>query len=57
MAFDDILASSREKFPRAVVEGVSVQGMAKPGYRDNYWNDQRSSVRACINVRARGGNG
>ncbi len=31
MAFDDILASSKKKFPRAVVEGVSVQGMAKPG--------------------------
>ena len=31
LAFDDILASVNEKFPDAVVEGVSVQGMAKPG--------------------------
>ena len=31
MAFDDILVSSREKYPGADVEGISVQGMAKPG--------------------------
>ena len=30
-AFDDILASARAKHPDAHIEGVSVQGMAKPG--------------------------
>lgn len=30
-AFDDILASARAKYPDAHIEGVSVQGMAKPG--------------------------
>jgi len=30
-AYDGILASAREKFPDAAVEGVSVQGMAKAG--------------------------
>jgi acyl-CoA synthetase (NDP forming) len=30
-AFEDIMASARAKFPNAVIEGVSVQKMAKPG--------------------------
>lgn len=30
-AFDQIMDSARSKFPNANIEGVSVQGMAKPG--------------------------
>ena len=30
-AFDEIMASAREKFPEADIEGISVQSMAKPG--------------------------
>ena len=30
-AYGDILASVKDKYPDAVIEGVSVQGMAKPG--------------------------
>jgi acyl-CoA synthetase (NDP forming) len=30
-AFDEIMASAKQKFPRAEIQGVSVQGMAKPG--------------------------
>lgn len=30
-AFDEIMASAREKFPDATIEGVSVQAMARPG--------------------------
>ncbi|MBW2138519.1 MAG: acetate--CoA ligase family protein [Deltaproteobacteria bacterium] len=30
-AFDEIMASAREKFPDAEIEGVSVQAMARPG--------------------------
>jgi acyl-CoA synthetase (NDP forming) len=30
-AFEEIMASARAKFPNAVIEGVSVQKMAKPG--------------------------
>ncbi len=31
LAFDDIIASVKKRYPDAAVEGVSVQGMAKPG--------------------------
>ena len=30
-AFDEIMASAKEKFPNANIHGVAVQGMAKPG--------------------------
>ena len=30
-AYDDIMASCKEKFPKAVIEGVTVQDMARPG--------------------------
>ncbi len=30
-AFDDIMAAARAKFPDADIEGISVQGMARPG--------------------------
>lgn len=30
-AYDEIIASSKEKYPDADVEGISVQGMAEPG--------------------------
>ncbi|MFC1495222.1 acetate--CoA ligase family protein, partial [Thermodesulfobacteriota bacterium] len=30
-AYDEILASAKEKYPDADIEGISVQGMAKPG--------------------------
>jgi len=30
-AYDEIMASARKKFPNAVIEGVTVQGMAKSG--------------------------
>ena len=30
-AYDEIMASAKKKFPNAVIEGVTVQSMAKPG--------------------------
>jgi len=30
-AYDEIMASARKKFPNAVIEGVTVQSMARPG--------------------------
>ena len=30
-AYDDIMSSCKEKFPKAVIEGVTVQDMARPG--------------------------
>jgi acyl-CoA synthetase (NDP forming) len=30
-AYDEIMTSAKEKFPDAVIEGISVQNMAKPG--------------------------
>jgi acetate---CoA ligase (ADP-forming) subunit beta len=30
-AYDDIMKSARQKFPDADIEGITVQGMAKPG--------------------------
>jgi acyl-CoA synthetase (NDP forming) len=30
-AYDEIMTSARKKFPNAVIEGVTVQGMARPG--------------------------
>ena len=30
-AYDEIMTSARKKFPNAVIEGVTVQSMAKPG--------------------------
>ena len=30
-AYDDIIAAIREKYPQAVIQGVSVQKMARPG--------------------------
>jgi acyl-CoA synthetase (NDP forming) len=30
-AYDEIMTSAKKKFPHAVIEGITVQGMAKPG--------------------------